>query len=641
MMIFRSILIAGCLLLPMRLMAQDDMHVQSAFLFAKHKQWNEALLHAKATHNPVLVKYFTWQFLRDPQSGADFDTITSFIEQNPDWPDQAGLERRAEVVLLSNNPSDKALDEWFAKHPPQTSIAKLKTAKNEDALKSLIREAWVNDDYDKTTEEKLLDKYHGILREDDHNRRIDRLIWEGKNEEAKRLVKKVSPEYQHLFTARIALAEDKTLAPLEVMRVPANLRTDPGLIYERIRWRMRDGDKDGVRQLLLAAPKEVPYPEKWWPLRDRQIREAIAENNLPMAQKLLSNHGQTEGSLPYKEMQWLTGWMNLEFLNEPVKANRIFAGMFDNAKTPSGRARIAYWAGRSAEKSNNKPYAQQWYANAAYYPTTFYGQLAMWEMDKNAMLRISSSAEPSASDKEHFKKRELVQLVYVLGQAGEPDEAGRFIFYLTENAKTPGEAILATRLGREIRRIDYGVRASKKALQNTNTLSLESGWPSISVPTTSGLEKSFLLGLMRQESEFNADVVSPSGAVGLMQLLPGTAKETAKKAHLPYSSSQLFDSNYNMTVGSLYLSKVVDQFDGSYVLATASYNAGPGRVRQWEEQTGTPTKDVHAMVDWVEKIPVSETRNYVQHVLENTEVYRYVTAERTPVKLRIAEDLTR
>jgi soluble lytic murein transglycosylase len=637
----RCILVLLLLFLPLGAFAgtADDLHIKAAFTFAHRKAWGNAIDEAKAGHSPILAKYFIWEYLKDPESDAGFEEITAFMRDNPDWPDQPTLLKRAEVALMGGNPSDEALSAWFAKHPPQTSMARLKEAKSRETLNSLIRDAWVTDDYDKTTEAKLLAKYHDILRAQDHIRRIDRLLWDGKDEEAKRLLKYVPYDHRRLFMARMALAEDKQSAPVELVNVPPALRSDPGLLFTRIEWRMRDGDKDGVRELLLAAPAEVPYPEKWWPIRDRQIREALGEGDVKLASRLLARHGQKEGSLSYKEVQWLSGWIALEYLHEPAKAYANFSWLYRQALTPGGKSRAAYWAGRAAKESG-KGDAAEWYREAAHYPTTFYGQVATAEREPDATISIRSDTVPSAQEKERFRRREMVQLVHALGAAHETDITVKFILYLVDDADTPGEAILATELGREIGRVDFSVRAAKKALQS-DIISLKSGWPVIRFSHTQGVETPLLLALSRQESEFFADAVSPSGAMGLMQLLKGTAREIARKNGIRYSADRLFDPDYNMTLGSIYLEKMLEKFRGSYVLAIASYNAGPGRVGQWLNMYGRPGDSAHEALDWIERIPTTETRNYVQHVLENVQVYRFVLAGKPSSRLTIAEDLVR
>lgn len=623
--------------------AASDMHRQSAFIFAGRKDWNDAIEHARLAHSTVLVKYFTWEYLKDPQSGATFDEITRFIKQNPDWPDQNVLEKRAEVALMAGNPTDEMLKEWFSTHPPITDQGKIKMAKDQEALHIMIRNAWVNDNYDKNTEEKILAKYHSILRPVDHIRRVDRLIWEGNYDEAKRLLKYIPKDYQRVFQARVALAEDKFYAPASLLRVPKAFKNDPGLTYERIRWRVRANDKDGVRELLLTTPNEVPYPEKWWPIRDRQIREALSEGDVATAERLLARAAQKPGTVSYKEVLWLKGWIDLEFRHSADTAYKMFVTLLQESETPAGKAKAAYWAGRAAQKIV-KSNPARWFGEASTYSTTFYGQLAEWELHKDDQNRhghiIKSHILPTREERTAYKRHELVQLVYELAAANQTDTAGRFINYLVQNAPTSNEMILAVELGRDIRRIDFSVRAAKKALQD-DIVVLEDGWPVVQMPGNLMIEKPLVLALSRQESEFNENAVSPSGACGLMQLLPATARETARKSGFSYSSDRLFDPEYNMTIGSHYMNKLVDKFNGSYVLAVAAYNAGPYRVEQWINAFGRPSRDVHEVTDWIEEIPTAETRNYVQHVFENMEVYRFLLAEQHSVSTMIADDMVR
>lgn len=640
-MLIRLFSLILLVVLPFQVKADDlDMHRQSAFLFAKREDWNNAILHAKATGSDVLVKYFTWQYLKDPESDASFGAINQFIEQNPGWPDQGALVRRAEVALMSANPSDTELNDWFTKHPPQTEQTKIRNIKNPDELNRMIRDAWVNSNYDKNTEARIIEKYHSILRSVDHNRRIDRLLWEDQIADAKRLLKYVPDEYQRLFQARIALVEDKDSAPSAVARVPKALRYNPGLIYQRIKWRARDNDREGVRELLLSVPAEVPYPEKWWTLRDRQIREALSEGNTKIAERLLSKNGQKPGTVQYKEAEWLTGWILLEYRNSPAKAYKVFSKLMEQTETASGKARVAYWLGRTSEKIP-KSNPARWYGEASHYATTFYGQLAEWELEKDDKNRhshsIKSTALPTVVERENFKRQELVRLVYELANAKVDDQVSRFINYIVQEAKTNSDAILAIELGKDVDRIDLSVRAAKKALQR-DIIDLEYGWPVVETPANPQIEKPLLLALSRQESEFYTDAVSPSGARGVMQLLPSTAKEIAHKSGLSYDGDKLFETSYNMMLGSIYMNHLILRADGSYLLAIAGYNAGPGRVRQWVGEFGRPGNNVHDSVNWIEKIPTSETRNYVQHVIENMEVYRYLLSDR---KTMISDDLVR
>lgn len=619
--------------------ADVDDHLQSAFEFAKKRDWNEAIAHAEAAKSDILVKYFVWEYLKDPESSATFKDISRFIEQNPDWPDQNILIKRAEATLLSEMPSDEVLNKWYIEHPPKTTLGRKRNVKDKDELKELIRESWIQDDYTKSSEAKMLSHYGDVLRASDHARRIDRLLWDNRVEDAKRILSLAPSGMKHLFTARISLMRSSSTATRDVSNVPSAQHNEPGLLFERMRWRARKADKEGVVELLLQSPEKVPYPEKWWGYRERAAREALGANEVKLAERLLARHAQIEGTVQYKEAQWLLGWVELEFRKKPKLAYDIFEVLYDTMETPGSKARAAYWAGRAAEKTNQD--SKRWYKEAAKHSTTFYGQLALVELEGNPKLAISSDdTSASSSQKKAFYSNELVKLVQVLSRAKQTNLAGKFIYYLVENASSPHEAVLASELGQSIDRIDIGVRASKKALRG-GVVALESGYPVIKVSETAGLDKSYLLALMRQESEFFADAVSSSNAMGLMQLLPSTAKEVAKKIGVSFSKDRLFDPNYNIKLGSNYLAQMVSRFDGSYVLATASYNAGPGRVRQWVNAFGYPANTMRDVVNWIEVIPINETRNYVQHVMGNMQVYRYILAGKKPVSLTIGHDLMR
>ncbi len=618
---------------------ESDDHLEAAFSFAKKRNWNEAIAHAEAAKSDVLVKYFVWEYLKDPDSDATFKDISGFINQNPDWPDQSILIKRAEATLLSEMPPDDVLNKWYIEHPPKTNLGRKRNVKDKDELRELIRESWVADDYTKSSEAKMLSHYRDILRASDHARRIERLLWDNRVEDAKRILSLAPVGMKHLFTARISLMRSSSTATRDVSNVPAAQRHDPGLLYERMRWRARKGDKEGVVELLLQAPEKIPYPEKWWGYRERATREALGANEVKRAERLLARHGQIEGTVQFKEAQWLLGWVELEFRNKPKLAYDIFEVLYDTMETPGSKARAAYWAGRAAGKSGQD--ATRWYKHAAKHPTTFYGQLALAELEDNPRLAINSDDTAATSaQKKAFYASELVKLVQVLSRAKQTNLAGKFIYYLVENASSPHEAVLASELGQGINRIDIGVRASKKALRG-GVVALESGYPVIKITETAGLDKSYLLALMRQESEFYAEAVSSSNAMGLMQLLPSTAREVAKKIGVSFSRDRLFEPAYNITLGSNYLAQMVARFGGSYVLATASYNAGPGRVRQWLNAFGAPGKTLHDVVNWIEVIPINETRNYVQHVMGNMQVYRFVLSGKKPVSLTLSHDLMR
>jgi len=627
--------------------ADENEHARSVFLFAGRKQWDEVLLHAKAANDPVLVTLATWEYLLDPDSGAGFDDIRRFTGEHADWPEQKKLRIRGEMALPTSNVPPDEIIEWFSASAPLTGVGKVALAKAlsqsgkppADTVASLIREAWRDGDFDEAQEISLVAEYNNLLRAQDDAARLNRLLWEGKTTQAQRMFVRVNAGLQALAKARMALQADKKDAPKLVAAVPATLRGEPGLLYDRLRFRVHKDDDAGARSLLAVAPKKLPYPDKWWKLREPYIREAIDERNIALAASLLANHGQEEGQ-GFAEATWLKGWVLLAFEHKPQEAYQIFYKMFTSVKYPVSKSRAAYWAAKAAAAAGDVDGAQSWYNTATAYPTTFYGQLASLKLNGTAPLHMPAPPLVSDEQRAQFEARDVVKAARLSIQYGDMELAGKLITFLVENAPSEAATVLAGELGASAGKIHLSVHAAKKALQD-NVVLLAAGYPTPKTPDGVELERALTLAITRQESEFDRYAKSPSGAMGMMQLLPGTAKETARKRGLEFDEEQLWEPEYNMTLGSHYLSRLVDNYDGSYVMAIAAYNAGPGNVRKWAQNFGTPGNTADGAVEWIEKIPFSETRNYVQRVLENMQVYRHLEAGSETPKLQLGEDLER
>ena len=623
----------------------DNEHVRSAFQFAERKDWNNAIQHAKRTDNTAFQKLITWEYLLDADSGAGFDEIANFIEENPNWPEQKKLHIRAEMALHKDNVPDKDVINWFGDSTPLTGVGKVALAEalqrnrqaSHEKIVSLIREAWRNGDFDEPQERKILDSYDNIISSEDHIARINRLLWEERESAAKRILNYVPEGQRKLFKARMALIDDKRLAILAVAQVPSSLKNDPGLTYDRMVFRARRDDDKGVREMLMQAPEHPPYPEKWWKYRDVQIHLTIDEKNYSLAKKLLANHGQSDGS-GLADALWLQGWLKCEFLGAPKEAYDSFEDMYDTVKYPVSRSRAAYWAGRAAEKSEDLQSALKWFKTASSYPTTFYGQLGILKSNSRALLEIPTTPSVSDEAKHKFEQNDFIKAIRLTIDAGHDDLARHLIALAVENTDDISQVTLVTELGEKAGHSHLSVHAAKKALHQ-NIVLVEGGYPTPKTPSGVGIERDLTLAITRQESEFDPGARSPSNALGMMQLLPRTAKEIAKRNGLSFNLSRLSEPNYNMTLGSYYLARLINSYDGSYIMGIAAYNAGPGNVHHWVGTFGTPGNDVNNAVNWIEKIPFTETRNYVQRVLENLQVYRAIEADDKPLKL--TEDLKR
>lgn len=580
---------------------------------------------ADGASDKLAYKILRWIDLQRPLSGHSFAEISEFIDANPEWPHQNALKSRAEEGIA--NVPDATLKSWFERHKPVTPLARLKEADfltadgKTEAARQEIRDVWINGDFSGPDEQLILSRYSEVVRPEDMIRRLDRLLWDGKTGDAERMLPRVPEDWRQLADARMKLAASAKGGEAAIIaRVPASLQNDPGLLFERMRWRRRADSEDGALQIMENA-KELGRPEAWWPERQILARHLLQQNDPARAYKLIATHGLKEGPA-LADAEFTAGWIALRFFKNPQQAYGHFTRLYEAAKLPLTLSRAAYWAGRSSEALGQPDVALGWYQKASAYTTTYYGQLAA------AMPSVPPPPKPvpepkaSAKETETFNRRELVRVIRLLDAIGQEDREKPFLNRLTELAQTPTDHALIADLAEELGRPDLGVLAAKKASYAGISL-FRAGYPLVPMPRNAGAEQALLLALTRQESAFDRRAVSSVGALGLMQLMPGTAKLIAKVLDLPFKPKQLTeDGIYNVTLGQAYLDDLLGMFNGSYVLAIAAYNAGPARVKQWIDQFGDPRSPDIDAVDWVEQIPFTETRNYVQRVLENLQVYR-------------------
>ncbi len=584
-----------------------------------------------------------WQRVQDPDSGAGFSEISDFLDHHPTWPNQKKIRIRAEMSLRSNEVSDNDIIAWFDANPPITGMGKWLYAQalshqhlQEEKVRALVKDAWRDADLSEAEENALLSTFEKDLTTADHLARVDRLLWEGKTTSAQHLIPRLPVVQQVLAEARIALMEDKKTATYLLGQVTSTLKNDPALLYERLRWRIRKNDKSGVRDILLHTPKTIPYPQRWWKIRETEIRRAIDEGNYTMAEKLLANHGQSEG-VPFADALWLDGWVKLEFLNNAPAAYKAFYHMFDAVKTPVSKARAAYWAGRAAKKSGDTEAAREWFTTASSNVTAFYGQLAASELSDAPTLTLPDEPSFTFFHSDVILGDDIEDAIRLCIENGDHKLATQLINHVIDSAESDESMLVVAGLGHKLNVPHISVKAAKKA-QQKNVVLKNVGYPRPDTDSDFPIERALTLAITRQESEFDPKAESPSGALGMMQLLPSTAKETAKKLDIAYDREALDAPNYNMRLGSAYLSRMINAYDGSYIMGIASYNAGPGNVRKWVQQVGTPGNDAYGAIDWIEKIPFAETRNYVQRVMENMQVYRALESDGA---LKIKDDLVR
>jgi soluble lytic murein transglycosylase len=639
-------ILAGLLLLAMagtasaRLPDDEARLLRTTYERAQSADFAAAEREAARTHDPALVPLMQWLVLM--HGGGGFSDVAQFLDAHPDWPARATLRRRAES--LTSGVPDATVMAWFARYPPLSEDGKLHLAQldfdhgKSDAGLALVRAVWIGGSFTRIEEKLFLARYHTLLRPADHWARLDRLLWDGNGADAKRMLPRVSPGEAALGEARLALANLDSGAERLIGRIPAELQNDPGLLYERVRWRRRKDHYEDAIALLQTAPKEMGRPEAWAVEREILARYALAEGKDEVAYRIAAAHGLTEGP-HFAELEFLAGWIALRHLKAPDRAYDHFVHLYETVKLPLSLSRGAYWSARAATAMGYRQLAEAWYGTAAERITTYYGQLAAAEIGAPGASRMNEP-QPTPSETASFEASPLVRATRALAELGAADYVRMFVRHLSDEAEAPVAYALTARLAAEIERPDLAIAAAKKASYAGVTL-LAEGYPVEPVPPGGPVERPLVLAMTRQESAFDVGAVSTAGARGLMQLMPATAKTVAKGLGLPFSAKKLTgDQHYNLTLGRQYLSGLLGDFSGSYVLAVAAYNAGPARVQEWMRDFGDPRAKNADVVDWIESIPVAETRNYVQRVLENLQVYRYRLGDHR-LAFSLASDLRR
>ncbi len=597
-----------------------------------------AALPASATLDAA---YATWQELRDPSTASiRFHDGYAFITEHPGWPEEKIIRIRTEAAAMFEHPPKETMAKFCNDYPPISGrgmLACIEAGADDATHRSdTIKQAWIQGDFNEDEESRILSTYSKSIGSTEQIARMDRLIYEAKLPAAKRMFTRLPADRANVLRVRIAYSENNKKAPKLLKTLSTAQLHDPGIIYERLRWHQKHGDDD-YADLLLSAPKSVPYPALWWPMRATAARTAIGKRDYALALALVSNHGDIADE-QLADALWLRGWLHLQHKNDAADAYKEFFQLYTSVNTPVSKARAAYWAARAAEKNGNRDIAEEWFEKAARYPTVFYGQLALSQLKPHAPLSLPKPPKASDSERELFEADERVAVIRMLAHQGDDKMRELFMTALAQHTLSPGRFALLADLATETGGMRGGVEASKLALRNDVVL-VPTGWPRISLPENTGIEPALTLAITRQESQFDPHAISPADAQGLMQLLPGTAAHIARRIGLDYNARLLTDRDTNLTLGSRYLGQIIDGFDGSYILGIASYNAGPATVRGWVRTLGTPPQKLEPAIDWIESIPYGETRNYVMRVMENVAIYRTLANPETP--LAIDADLTR
>ncbi|MBD59138.1 MAG: lytic transglycosylase [Citromicrobium sp.] len=597
-----------------------------------------------------------WEYLIEERE-LPFAEYASFLLAYPDFPQADRLRERAENRLDESFASPESMVAFFDALPPVTNAGRARYALALSSVSrpeaaAVAREAWREGEMSSTSEPYLLSLFGSQFTPEDEDARMNALLWQSATEAAQRQITRVSPANRDLFTIRLALIQGYGAESAGVP-LPADANQDAGYVYNLAKYYRENGQLPQAITLLANRPSfDSPAydPEDFVGEALRVARGAGSDPSAQIAAKVddLFAPGTDISKEAYRlrddytSLMWLGGTNAYWNLGQPARAAPLFYRYGAAAQTPQTRSKGFYWAGLASERAGDRGEANRYYEMAAAYPDRFYGQLALAKLGREVPpLGGDSVALPSAQQRNAFEGAPLTAAVREVAR-GAPWRTGiQFYQAISDQADTPEEHALVAELARETGRRDLAVNVAEAAAADGHRGFVQQGFPTVTPP--GGANWTMVHAISRQESQFAANAISHAGARGLMQLMPATAREQAGKLGLGYSRDNLIASpSYNMQLGNAYFARMMDYYGGSYPLAIAAYNAGPGNVNRWLRDNGDPRNGGIDFVTWIERIPIYETKNYVQRVIENAAVYEQLHPDRAAYgRPRMAGDFLR
>ncbi len=589
---------------------------------------------ALTTKDPLVRAAVEWAFLRDHPVKAGVERIASFLRTHPDWP-VAAMRKHAEELAGAESARPERVAAYLNEFPP-TSVAgeiayaellRADEARSFEAAR-LAREIWREADLSPAQERRLLKDFGASLAAADHIYRADRLMLREQTAAAARAAALAGKDGQALFRAENELANDAAWSKVSA-HVPAALRDDPALLYERIHSERHADHIVEAANLMANAPREpakLASPDDWWTERRLIARKLLDAGDFARAYKICAEHSAVSNEARL-EAEFHAGWIALRFLNDPALAAPHFDSMALQAHTPHSIARAAYWRGRVAEAKGED--GRPFYARAAGESMTFYGQLARAKLGDEAVVLSAPTAAA-----EGVARRDFVRAAELLFALGEKDSGRQLALDSAQFLREPEQMAALSRIIEDNGDAHTALLAGKAALHHgviIDSLAYPvNGLPNF-VALANSASRSLVMAIARQESAFDASAHSGAGAFGLMQMIVGTARNAARHAGIAFDEERLRnDAAFNAQLGAYHLGQLLGEYGGSHILTFAAYNAGGGNVHDWIKAYGDP-RDAHVdPVDWIERIPFTETRNYVQRVVENLHVYRARLGEASP-----------
>ncbi|MFN8829588.1 MAG: lytic transglycosylase domain-containing protein [Labrys sp. (in: a-proteobacteria)] len=603
---------------------------------------------AAGLSDPAARAIAEWVAIRSAPRDIGFKRIQAFVKRYPKWPAALTISRRAEEALYYDNASAAVVEAFFDGRKPLTDEGKIALAEvrlaagDKKGATALVRDAYRNDPLTKPLEADILKRFGSMLSKADLKFRADRLIYGEDYEDGLRAAATAGKDVLALAKARIAVAKKAKNAKALLAAVPASLHGDPAYLFARIQFLRREEKAAESAKILARIPGDAGLVDgdAWWTERRLVARQLLDQGNAKTAYSIVAAHGAVSDQ-SQMDAEFHAGWIALRFLGDAKTGARHFAALTKLAERPISVARGNYWQGRAAEALGDKGSAVTFYKTAARHTTTYYGQLAKARLGGNEIV-LRDTPAPSGATRLAFNRTEGARAIAMLYDLGERDLARILVGEYANRLDDPQTLALLGDLAASNKDAKAALSVGKSAMQRGLPLDMVA-FPTGAIPkfeTVDGVEKAVVYGIARQESEFSTEAVSHAGARGLMQLMPATAKATAKTLGMRFDAKKLTsDPAYNARIGAAHLGELIDDFNGSYVMTFAAYNAGSSRVAEWVEKYGDPRDPRVDPIDWVERIPFTETRNYVQRVMENVQVYRARLSGKTA--LLIERDLRR
>jgi len=636
---------------PAYLAEADLARLEAVRKAVARRDFTGARVTAREIADPSARSLGEWYYFEAEDPLILVPDADAFLDAHPEWPSvgkiQSHVERRMTQTLA---PAE--ILAFFDTRDPITGEGKLQLARAQfakgetDAAILHIKDAWRKNTFTLGDEQRLIANYGGRLSQEDHIARVDRLLFAREAATAKRSITYLTGSERRRASVRADLLLGAATAGEAYNALSVEDRADGGVTLAAIRYYRRRQEEPRAIALVRNAPTDpavLRNPARWWEEQQLLMRWALKNKLYADAYAMASHHGLEPGSGEFAEAEFSAGWIALRFLKDPARAEKHFAALAGNVSAPISISRGWYWLGRAAEAKGEEAIARDRYGKAAKHIYTFYGQLAAEKIGGDALAIAFAPGLPATADeKAKFGSRPAVAALRMLTDLGDERAFLIFAYHIDDMLQSPGEFRELADLALKIGSTHVAVRAGKVATR-VGAFVPDVAYPEVAVPKQAArfAPEEVILGLTRQESEFNAKAFSRAGARGLMQLIPTTAQITAKKEGLPYRREALLtDPQYNMMLGAAHLSHLISKYQGSWIMTFAAYNAGPNRVDQWVEAYGDPRSEGVDPLDWMEQIPFEETRNYVQRVLENSQIYRSRLAK-APIAGALAMDIER